>query len=130
MVEAAARAGNIAAVEALVGKSVADAVFAHEVGHFPGRLGITHRDVPEALARGYADVGLTQYHLISYWARTFPNHFQLVPISGAERFPVSIGFAQIANPLRPRALKAFDEFFFSRARDVYPRYDFARTTDE
>jgi hypothetical protein len=130
MVEAAARAGNIAAVEALVGKSVADAVFANEVKHFPGRLGITHRDVPEALARGYADVGLTQYHLISYWVRTFPNHFELVPIAGAERFPVRIGFARIIDPLRPRALKAFDEFFFGRARDVYPRYDFVRMTNE
>jgi hypothetical protein len=27
---------------------------------------------------------------------------------------------------RPRALKAFEDFFFARARDVYPRYDFAR----
>jgi hypothetical protein len=129
-VEAAARSGNIAFVEALVGKSTADAVFAHEVEHFPGRLGITHRDVPEAVARGYADVGLTQYHLISYWVRTFPNHFELVPITGAERLPVSIGFARVTDPLRPRALKAFEELFFGRARDVYPRYDFARMTDE
>jgi hypothetical protein len=129
-VEAAARAGNIAAVEALVGKSVADAVFAHELGQFPGRLGITHRDVPEAIARGYADAGLTQYHLISYWVRTFPDHFELIPIVGAERFPVKMGFARVTNPLRPRALKAFEEFFFARARDVYPRYDFARMSDD
>lgn len=130
MVEAAARAGNIAAVEALVGKSVADAVFAHELHQFPGRLGITHRDVPEALARGYADVGLTQYHLISYWVRTFPKHFELVPIMGAERFTLKIGFARATDPLRPGALKAFEDFFFGRARDVYPRYDFARMSDE
>jgi hypothetical protein len=26
-------------------------------------------------------------------------------------------------------MKAFDEFFFARARDVYPRYDFARMND-
>src|SRR5262249_19196178 len=128
-VEAAARSGNVAAVEALVGKSTADAVFAHEVEFFPGRLGITHRDVPEAVARGYADVVLTQYHLISYWVRTFPNHFELVPIAGAERFPLSIGFARVTDLLRPRALRAFEEFFFGRARDVYPRYDFARMTD-
>ena len=129
-VEAAARAGNIAAVEALVGKTVAEGVFAHEVEHFPGRLGITHRDVPEALARGYADVGLTQYHLISYWVRTFPNHFELVPIAGAERFPVRIGFARVVDPLRPRALAAFEQFFFDRAREVYPRYDFAQMSEE
>src|SRR5262249_16924245 len=70
------------------------------------------------------------YHLISYWVRTFPDHFDLVPITGAERFPVSIGFARVASPLRPRALMAFEEFFFGRARAVYPRYDFARMTDE
>jgi len=29
-----------------------------------------------------------------------------------------------------RALpKAFEEFFFARAREVYPRYDFARMND-
>jgi hypothetical protein len=129
-VEAGARAGNRAAIEGLIGKSAADAFFAKEVEHFPGRLGITHRDVPEMLARGYADVGLTQYHLISYWTRTFPNHFELVPITGADRFPVNIAFGRIIGPPRPRAVKAFEEFFFSRARDVYPRYDFARMTDD
>src|ERR1700719_586455 len=91
-VEAGARAGNRAAVEALIGKPAADAFFANEVEHFPGRLGVTHRDVPEMIACGYAEVGLTQYHLISYWVRTFPNHFELVPIEGAERFSVKIAF--------------------------------------
>ena len=82
------------------------------------------------IARGYADVGLTQYHLISYWVRTFPNHFELVPIAGAERFPAKIAFGRVIDPLRPEATMAFDDFFFSRARDVYPRYDFARMTDD
>jgi hypothetical protein len=26
-------------------------------------------------------------------------------------------------------MQAFNEFFFARARDVYPRYDFARMND-
>jgi hypothetical protein len=129
-VEPGARAGNMAAIEALIGKSAAEAVFANEVEHFPGRLGIAHRDIPEMVARGYADVGLTQYHLISHWARTFPDHFELVPIEGAERHPLKIAFCRVVDPLRPRALKAFEEFFFSRARDVYPRYDFARMNDD
>jgi hypothetical protein len=128
-VEAGARTGNRAAIEALIGKPAADAFFANEVEHFPGRLGITHRDVPEMVARGYADVGLTQYHLISYWARTFPDHFEVVPIEGAERFPLKIAFGRVTDPLRPRALAAFEEFFFSRARDIYPKYDFARMND-
>jgi hypothetical protein len=129
-VESGARAGNRAAIEGLIGKPAADAFFANEVEHFPGRLGITHRDVPEMIARGYADVGLTQYHLISFWVRTFPKHFELVPIEGAERFPVKIAFGRVTDPLRPRAREAFEEYFFSRAREVYPKYDFARMSDD
>ena len=128
--EAGSRARYRAAVDELIGKSAADALFAAEVPHFPGRLGIVHRDFPEMVARGYADVALTQYHLISYWTRVFPNHFELVPVSGAERFFVKIAFGRVIDSLRPRALKAFEEFFFSQARDVYPRYDLARMNDD
>jgi len=128
--EAGARARYRAAIEGLIGKSGADAVFAAEVPSFPGRLGIVHRDLPEMVARGYADVAFTQYHLVSYWTRLFPNHFELVPVSGAERFFVKIAFALVIDPLRLRALKAFEEFFFARARDMYPRYDFARMSDD
>ena len=128
--EAGSRARYRAAVDELIGKSAADAFLGAEVPHFPGRIGIVHRDFPEMVARGYADVALTQYHLISYWTRLFPNHFELVPVSGAERFFVKIAFGRVIDPLRPRALKAFEEFFFSRARDVYPRYDLARMNDD
>jgi hypothetical protein len=82
------------------------------------------------VARGYADVAFTQYHLISYWTRIFPKHFELVPVSSAERFFVKIALGRVVDPLRLRALRAFDEFFFGRARDVYPRYDFARMNDD
>jgi len=128
--EAEARAGNRSSIEQLIGKPAADAFFEAEAKYFPVRLGIMHRDIPEMIARGYADVGLTQYHPVSYWTRVFPNHFELVPIVGAERFPVKIAFSRVTEPLRPRALKAFEEFFFSRARDVYPKYDFARMDDD
>jgi hypothetical protein len=118
-----------AAAEALLGKPAADAVFAAEVPSFPGRLGIMHRDLPEMVARSYADVAFTWHHLVSYWARIFPDHFELVAIPGAEPFFTQIALARVADPLRARAARAFDEFFFSRARDVYPRYDFARMAE-
>ena len=129
-VEEAARVRYRAAIEGLVGRSAADEIFAAEVPDFPGRIGIVHRDLPEMVARGYADVAFTQYHLISYWTRIFPRHFELVPVSGADQFFAKIAFSSVIDPLRPRALKAFDEFFFNRARNVYPRYDFARMNDE
>ena len=128
--EPGARARYRAAVDELIGKPAADQLFAAEAPNFPGRIGIVHRDLPEMVARGYADVALTQYHLISYWTRIFPIHFDLAPIAGAERFPVKIAFARAIDPRRARAAKAFEEFFFSRARDVYPRYDFARMNDD
>jgi hypothetical protein len=56
--EAGARARYRVAIEGLIGTSAADAVFALEVSHFPGRLGIVHRDLPEMVARGYADVAV------------------------------------------------------------------------
>jgi Bacterial extracellular solute-binding protein len=128
--EEAARARYRDAIDRLIGKSAADAVFAAEVPHFPGRIGIVHRDLPEMVARGYVDAAFTQYHLISYWTRIFPRHFEFVPVSDAEQFFVKIAFGRVIDPLRPRALRAFDEFFFGRARDVYPRYDFARMNDD
>jgi extracellular solute-binding protein len=122
------RAKCLAATEKLLGKPAASAVVAAELS-FPGRLGIMHRDLPEMVARGYADVAFTWYHLVSYWARIFPNHFEFVVVPGAEPFFTQIALARVNNPLRFGAMKAFDEFFFSRASDVYPRYDFARMND-
>jgi hypothetical protein len=59
-----------------------------------------------------------------------PASLVIFTVSGADQFFVKIAFGRVIDPLRPRALKAFEEFFFSRARDVYPRYDFARMSDE
>ena len=124
------RAKCRAAADELLGKRAADALFAAEIPSFPGRLGIMHRDLPEMIARGYADVAFTWYHLVSYWARIFPNQFEFVAVPGAEPFFTQIALSRVTDPLRPRAMKAFDEFFFSRARDVYRRYDFAHMNDE
>ena len=124
------RAQCRAAADALLGKGAADALFAAEVPTFSGRLGIMHRDLPEMVARGYADVAFTWRHLVSYWVRIFPHHFALVPVPGAEPFFTRIAYGHVRNPLRPGAVKAFDEFFFGRAKEIYPRYDFARMNDE
>jgi hypothetical protein len=123
------RAKCRAAADDLVGEPAANTLFAAEVRSFPGRLGIMHRDLPEMIARGYADVAFTWRHLVSYWARIFPTQFECIEVAGAEPYFTQIAFGRVIDPLRPRAIKAFDEFFFSRARDVYPQYDFARMND-
>jgi len=117
-----------AAADELLGQTEADRLFAVEVPGFPGRLGIMHRDLPEMVARSYADVAFTWHHLVSYWTRIFPNHFELVPVP-AEGFFTQIAFAHVIDPLRARAAQAFDGFFFGRARDVYPQYDFKRMNE-
>src|SRR5262249_44082296 len=109
------RARCRAAADNLIGEPAANALFAAEVPSFPGRLGIMHRDLPEMIARGYADVAFTWRHLASYWARVFPNQFDFIEVIGAESYFTQIAFAHIVDPLRPRAMKAFDEFLFSRA---------------
>jgi hypothetical protein len=113
------------AADTLLGKPGADALFAAEVRSFPGRLGIMHRDLPEMVARSYADVAFTWRHLVSYWARIFPNQFEAVAVAGAEPFFTEIALARAIDPPHMRALQAFDEFFFLHAKDVYPRYGFA-----
>jgi extracellular solute-binding protein len=122
------RAKCLAATEELLGKHAADALVAADTS-FPGRLGIMHRDLPEMIVRGYADLAFTWYHLVSYWARIFPNRFEFVAVAGAEPFFTKIALARVNNPMRSDAVKAFDEFFFGRAGAVYPRYDFARMSD-
>ncbi|QEZ48784.1 substrate-binding domain-containing protein [Cupriavidus oxalaticus] len=124
-VEAKARARNRTVLEKIVGKEETDRLFANEVETFPGRLGIAHRDLPYMVAEGYADVAITQFHLVTYFQRTFPSQFDVVPIAGAERFGSNIAFVRTANPLRADAARAFEEYFFEMARQVYPRYGFA-----
>ena len=77
------------------------------------------------IADGYADIGITQYHLCSYFTRTFPSESEVVPITGAEEFGGNIALARVVNPLRERTARAFEEYFMMKAREIYPNYDFS-----
>jgi hypothetical protein len=119
-----------AAADDLVGTPAGEALFRAEVKSFPGRLGVMHRDLPEMLARDYADAAITWRHLVSYWVRIFPEHFEQIALPGAESYSAQIAFARILEMPRAKAASAFEEFLFDRARDVYPRHDFARMSDD
>jgi extracellular solute-binding protein len=121
------RCGTMA--DDLIGKSSGEALFNAEVKTFPGRLGIMHRDLPEMLARGYVDAAITWRHLVTYWTHIFPDHFEQVEIPGAEVYSAQIACARVLEAPRAKATAAFDEFLFERARDAYPRHDFARMSD-
>ena len=78
----------------LIGKSAADAFFAMEVRHFPGRLRCTHRDVS-----GWLPVAMPTWHdaVSSYYLLDagISNHFSWCP-SRAERF-VKIAFGRVVD---------------------------------
>ncbi|MGA7259634.1 MAG: substrate-binding domain-containing protein [Stellaceae bacterium] len=123
--EPGARRQYIDALNALVGKEAARSILAHETVTFPGRLGIQHRDVLQAITSRCADAGIIFHHLARYFAATYPQLCQMVTVSEAEKFSSTIAMTSAVDPLRGQAAKAFSDFFFSIAREVYPRYGFA-----
>ena len=123
--EPGARSQYISALEALIGQKAAKSILSHETVTFPGRLGVQHRDVLQAIAGRDADVGIIFHHVARYFAANYPELCAMVTVPGAEKFSSTIAMAQINDPLRAPAAKAFAEFFLGVAREVYPRYGFA-----
>jgi hypothetical protein len=106
---------------ALLGEDIATVVPSRETATFPGRLGIQHRDVPQAVAAGHADVGIIFHHLAQYYAAAYPQRSAIVTVPGADRFSSTIAIASVTDPLRAQAANAFSEFVLGVAREVYPR---------
>ena len=127
--EPGARHQYISALEASIGQEATKSIPTRETVTFPGRLGIQHRDVLQAIAGRDADVGIIFHHLASYFAATYPELCALVIVAGAEKYSSTIAMGQTIDLLRVTAATAFSEFFLGVAREVYPRYGFARMTE-
>lgn len=127
--EPGARRQYISALEALIGEETARLILAREVVSFPGRLGIQHRDVLQAIASRSADAGIIFHHLARYFAAAYPQLCTMVTVPGADQFASQIAMVSSAEPLRAQAAKASSEFFFGVAREVYPRYGFATISE-
>jgi Bacterial extracellular solute-binding protein len=127
--EPGARQQYISALEALIGEQAARSILAREVVTFPGRLGIQHRDVLQAIASRSADAGIIFHHLARYFAAAYPQLCTMVTVPGADQFASQIAMVSSDEPLRAQAAKAFSEFFFGVAREVYPRYGFATISE-
>ena len=123
--EPGARRQYISALEKLLGAAATKSILARETVSFPGRLGIQHRDVLQAIACGYADVGIIFHHLARYFAAAYPQLCAMIIVPGAEAYSSTIAMISTIGPLRAPAAKAFAEFFFTVAREIYPRYGFA-----
>ena len=101
----------ISALEALIGQEATKSILTHETATFPGRLGIQHRDVPQAIVARDADVGIILHHLARYFAATYSELCAMVTAPGAEKLFSSIAMAQAIDPLRPSAAKPFRNSF-------------------
>ena len=126
--EPGARSQYFSALDGLLGKEKAELARRREVVDFPGRLGIQHRDVLHALSIGAADAGIIVRHLAQYFATTYPDICQMIPIEGADQFASTIALATVQQPIKTTAARAFTEYFLGTARMVYPNYGFAEMT--
>ena len=127
--EPGARALYTMSLEAMLGLEKAASILARETATFPGRLGIQHRDVLQALATRRADVGIIFRHLAYYFSVAYPQLCAMVTIPGADAYSSTIAMAVTKPPLRPQAARAFSQFFLSVAPTVYPKYQFARLSE-
>jgi Bacterial extracellular solute-binding protein len=117
--EPGARRQYISALEALIGQEATKSILARETATFPGRLGIQHRDVLQAIAGRDADVGIIFHHLARYFAATYPELCAMVIVPGAEKFSSTIAMAQAIDPLRAAAPQPFrNSFSASLARST------------
>jgi hypothetical protein len=117
--EPGARHQYISALEALIGREATKTILTHETVTFPGRLGIQHRDVLQAIAARDADVGIIFHHLARYFPATYPELCAMVTVPGAENFSLSIAMAQTIDPLRPQRPKpSWNSFSVSLARSI------------
>ncbi|MFW5734478.1 MAG: hypothetical protein ACOCWR_05410 [Oceanidesulfovibrio sp.] len=111
-------------LEAIIGQEGAATLLSGEVGNFPGRLAIQHRDVPYALLRDMADVGIIFGHLARFYAETYPERLAWLELPQAEPFGQEIAMA--ATRLRSSAERdAFLRFFPEAAKAGYPAKGFA-----
>ena len=123
--EPGARRQYIDALNAFVGEEATRSILVRETMTFPSRLGIQHRDVLQAIAHRYADVGIIFHHLARYYAAAYSQLCAIVIVAGSKNFSSTIAMVSTADPLRAQAARAFSEFFLGVAREVYPRYGFA-----
>jgi hypothetical protein len=125
--EPGARNQYRATLEALTGKQATAEFLAHEVGTFPGRLGIQHRDVPYAVLNDIADGGIIFSHLAAFYAHTYPDLLRAVAVPAAEPFGQELAIARTVR--EPGHLTAaFERFFRDAARTAYPAGGFADVT--
>lgn len=98
---------------------------------------IHHREVPQALADGRADVAMVYYHLALRYSRIFPQLFSFVPLGGSAHEPQPLAgnattTTHIAKTTEPGAWGgAFVEFMLgAEAGEIYRYHGLCRAKNE
>jgi hypothetical protein len=126
--EPTARNQYVATLGKLIGAEATSRLLAREVGVFPGRLGIQHRDVPYAVLNDLADGGIIFAHLAQFYTLSFPDALRAVSVPAAADFGRDIALARVAGE-RPPTADAFARFFLAAARSAYPDGGFSPLSD-
>lgn len=130
--EAGARRQYERTLASLLGAADAETLLARDIGDFPGRLRIQHRDVPYALLNRRADVGVIFGHLAEFYANRYPQELAYVAVPEAAPFGQEIALAETIegrSEINSQSAPAFREFFLERARTIYPARGFSATND-
>ena len=86
---------------------------------------VHHRENPQLIADGKADVAPMYFHLGDYLKRTMPQLFDYVALPPENNFIDSLGIARIKTTTRVPAAQAFIEFMRTDiAAGVYERHGF------
>lgn len=76
-----------ATLQALAENAGMDDVFAAQSGRMVYSQRIHHREIPQLIADGYADVAPVYYHLALRYTRIFPDLFDFIPLGGSHEQP-------------------------------------------
>jgi extracellular solute-binding protein len=98
---------------------------------------IHHREAPEAVADGRADVAIVYYHLALRYTRIFPDRFDMVPLGGTKANPkpppenliarIHLGLIDDGGPWGQRFLTYMQGETVSR---IYERHGLSRTRQD
>lgn len=128
--ESAARELYLRTIDGLLGEEPSKRIMKREVMSFPGRVGIQHRDVPFAVARNYAAVGIIFYHLALYYAASNPGIFSALPVENSDQFGSEMYVARMKEARNEQGARAFLDYFLSAAATHYPEHGFVRLAKE
>ena len=121
--EAGARRQYERTLNALVGAASAQRIMTGDIGEFPGRLGIQHRDIPYALLHDKADAGVIFGHLAAFYAQAYPDKLRYAPVPDAAPFGQTIAVARTVRA-SSELREAFLDFLMAAAPDAYARGGF------